>query len=269
MLNEWFMNKFFLIAAVSMVQAAVVSSQPTRLLKQSMELVVEVDGGNNGAAVVYHPQLKNYYAPFAGNQNFPVCVFSAIGKSLSTEDHTTMADMRGFWYNSKTKRLEGNGYNETGWIYYTLTDGLPTGYEPLQEGMQQPGPQCAGSYNALTNEVVFFDTDSVYWYDASTGKPKKAIDFAQWLNASKLDAASRENYSSYSILCTGVAGKEYALLNVNRKRFEIFSKAGKLVEILDIPESQSLYPAFNVGYANKQFWLFDREARIWNGYKWP
>ena len=83
--------------------------------------------GTRGAAVIWHPVQKKYYAAFAGNETFPLAVFDVAGKRLSGEDLTCLIDIRGLWYNPKLKKICGNGYSEIGWFSYKLdAKGIPT-----------------------------------------------------------------------------------------------------------------------------------------------
>src|SRR5258706_8069777 len=91
------------------------NAQLVKTLKKTIELkmpgkvYVSVNTGNDsmpgtrGAAVIWHPVQKKYYAAFAGNWDYPLAVFNSTGQILSGEELTTKEDLRGLWYNPKLK----------------------------------------------------------------------------------------------------------------------------------------------------------------------
>ncbi len=117
----------------------------SRTLKKVMELKMpressDDNAGSNGGSVCWDPVVKKYYAAFAGNTLYPLAVFDATGKLLSDPELSAMQDTRGLWYNSVTKKVSGNTYNDNGWFYYTTNaKGIPTGYNTTVSGMRQPG----------------------------------------------------------------------------------------------------------------------------------
>jgi len=118
------------------------------------------DFGANGAGVAWNPLAKRYYAAMAGNAKYPLSVFDATGKLLSPPEQEAKFDIRGLWYNTDTKTLQANGYNDFGWAEYLMnTKGFPTGANVLHEGMNQPTTQSAGTFDGKDKVVLFFNEE--------------------------------------------------------------------------------------------------------------
>lgn len=114
-----------------------------------IELKVPKEGGANGAGIVWHPIQKKYYAAMAGNKSFSLAVFDEKGHLLSSPDQSALLDVRGLWYNSKTKTIQANGYDAAGWWEYQLDNkGMPTSIKELKSGKNQPDAQSCGAYDS-------------------------------------------------------------------------------------------------------------------------
>jgi hypothetical protein len=243
-------------------------TQQALQLTKVMELKMTGDGGSNGASVAWHSVGKKYYAAMAGNASYPLCVFDSKGSLLSPSDNAALVDVRGLWFNAKKAKIQGNAFGEDGWFEYTLNaDGIPTDFKKMIEGASQPDDQCVGTFSSKTNEVIFFDGMDIYFYDALTGEVKESLSFEEVLKKSGISLSEKGNYNDRSILFTAKPGQEIGLVNVEKKQIELFSLDGKLSLILKIPQSQEVYPSFNVAYANGMYWLFDKDSRKWIGYK--
>ncbi len=75
------------------------NAQVVRTLKKTIELKMPKTAedtlcGKRGAAVVWHPLQKKYYAAFAGNAGFPLAVFDVAGKRLSGDKPKSENDLR-------------------------------------------------------------------------------------------------------------------------------------------------------------------------------
>mgnify|MGYP003330496660 FL=1 len=138
--------KMMAIAAVLLVASLHAESQTPKTLKPTITLKIDRSGGANGASVAWHPVQKKYYAAQAGNETFPMEVFDEKGKMLSDNNLETMFDVRGFWYNPKTKTLQANGYDTYGWAEYKLNGkGIPTSVTKLDIEAGKPDPQSVGA----------------------------------------------------------------------------------------------------------------------------
>lgn len=232
--------------------------------------------GKRGAAIVWHPLFKKYYAAMAGNGQFPLCVFSPDGKRISTDDLTCQNDVRGLWYNAKKKAIEGNAYADGGWFRYTTDNkGMITGSEILQEDQHQPTEQCVGTYLPSLNYVVFLDGSMVRLYSAENGEIDESVRI-HWGTSEKEGISDDEEdddvtdwrYNYTTVVYTGIKKAELGFLNHEEGRIELYDIAtGFLTKIVELPVEAPINEAFNFSYTNGTFWLFDMENRTWLGYK--
>jgi hypothetical protein len=231
-------------------------------------------GGANGAAVIYHPKEKLFYAAQAGNKEFPLVIFDADGNIKSSESQTTFMDVRGLWYNPKTKKIGGNGYKEFGWFTYDLDrNGMPEGINVFKEGRYQPDDHSAGVLNTEDDEVLFLDGVDVKCYSTSGEDRRKNIQLH--IGSKNISegtgitvSAFEENYNTRSIIYTGITGSEIGLLNISKKQVELYNiKTGYMTKIVALPLSFKPESFFNFSYANNLYWVFNKETRYWHGFK--
>ncbi len=254
-------------------------AQLVKELKKSIELVMPTPGtGTRGAAVVWHPVQKKYYAAFAGNGKFPMAVFNEAGKRLSEDSIKCMYDLRGLWYNPKLKKICGNGYSDIGWMRYTLDeDGIPVKSEIYAMGKNQPGDHNVGTYNPKTNHTYFLDGERVYVYNEegmqeedSTIRLYPGMSKKEPVDSEEPGAAGSlsEDYNYTTLIYTGNPKTEFGLLNTDKKQVELYNrKTGLLTQILKLPADLPTWDAFNFSYANGTYWAFDQATRTWTGYK--
>ncbi len=234
--------------------------------------------GTRGAAVVWHPVQKKYYAAFAGNARFPLAVFNEAGRRLSDENLACMYDLRGLWYNTKLKKISGNGYNNIGWFSYTLDlKGIPVSSEVYAAGMNQPEAQSVGTYNAKANQVYFLEGQRIHVYNKEVMLEEDST-VTLYPGLSKKPPVDEEepaepsshskDYSSTVLVYTGIPKAEFGLLNVVEKQVELYNrKTGFLTQKLKLPADLPTWGAFNFSYANGVYWAFDQGTRTWTGYK--
>ena len=279
------MKKLSVLLNIFLLIAFSVTAQTEKKLNKVMELTITEEGGANGAVVVWEPVLKRYYCPMAGNEVFPFQIFDAKGKLLSKPKQETLMDVRGMWYNAKTKKLYANGYNDAGWAEYIMdVKGNPTGKKILFEGMNQPDMQSVGTYDAAKNVVYFLNYNKVHTYSTSA---TKAMGDPVTLNFEKIKSteekpptdssdvfdmvADEETYTEYNsttVIYTGIKGQELGLLNITDKRIDLFDQATGNIKIrLVLPDDAAVNPMFNFSYANGMYWLFNKATRIWTAYK--
>ena len=265
-----------------------INAQLVKTLKKTIELKMPVKvfvskntgedsiPGTRGAAVVWHPVQKKYYAAFAGNWGYPLAVFNAAGNRLSGDDLTTMVDMRGMWYNPSFRKICGNCYSDYGWFSYKLdAKGIPEENEIYAAGKNQPGEQSIGVFNEKSNMVYFLDAQSIYVYNAeamqeedSTIRLYPGISKASEIDEDDDGTVLNEDYSYNVLIYTGIPKAEFGLLNVVEKQVELYNrKTGLMTQKLKLPAGILTWPAFNFSYANGMYWAFDQDTRIWTGYK--
>lgn len=257
------------------------NAQVVKTLKKTIELTMPktVDDsmpGTRGAAVVWHPLQKKYYAGFAGNEGYPLAVFNVTGKRLSDDDQTALVDTRGLWYNPKLKKICGNGYSDIGWFSYELdAKGIPAESEIYAAGMNQPGEQSIGVFNAKSNLVCFLHGQNIYMYNAeamqeedSTIRLYPGISKKEDIDVDDDGTVLSGDYSSNVLIYTGIPKAEFGLLNVIEKQVELYNRnTGLLTQKLKLLADLPTWPAFNFSYANGTYWAFDQDTRIWTGYK--
>jgi hypothetical protein len=219
---------------------------------------------------------KKYYAAFAGNGGYPLAVFDVTGKRLSDDEQATMQDTRGLWYNATLKKICGNGYSDIGWFSYKLdAKGIPEESEIYAAGMNQPGEQSIGVYNAKTNMVCFLYGQNIYMYNKdamqeedSTIRLYPGITKAGDIDKEDDGTTLKEDYSSNVLIYTGIPKAEFGLLNSTEKQVELYNKkTGLLTQKLKLPADIETYPSFSFSYTTGTYWAFDQETRIWTGYK--
>jgi hypothetical protein len=271
-----FIPLFVLLLITTIANAQAKPKALRKVLSLQMALTADDDmPGTRGASVAWHPLQKKYYAAMAGNVGYPFCVFDATGKRLSDDDQAALADVRGLWYNPALKAIEGNQYSEYGWFRYSLdAKGMVKDVEETQEGMNQPGEQNVGAYNAVKKQVLFLKGSQVYFYSAATALLSDSL-LIHW-GKTKTDGASDEEdidyvpggYNTSTVIYTGIAGGELGFLNIAELQIEFYDmKSGFLTKTLALPEDAIAEETFNFAFANGIFWLFDMEARVWTGYK--
>jgi len=256
-----------------------VQAQNPQVLKKVLELKMPKTAedsmpGKRGASVAWHPGQKKYYAVFAGNSAYPLGVFDATGRRLSSVEQTAMLDTRGLWYDPESKLIGGNGYDDYGWFSYELSDkGMPTDYKEEQEGMNQPDKQSVGAYNSATKEVMFIYGGLLFKYDKDAELKDSLM--IHW-GRKKADGpgdnedpyTSPRDYNFTTVIYTGIKGQELGFLNITNKYVELYDiNTGYLTKTLALPETSTPVASFNFAYANGIYWVFDMDARIWNGYK--
>jgi hypothetical protein len=280
------MRKIFFTLLLSL--PFLLNAQLVKTLKKTIELKMsgkvytsKVTGedsipGTRGGAVAWHPILKRYYAAYAGNKTYPLAVFDAKGKLLSGNELETMEDLRGLWYNPKMKTICGNGYADIGWFSYKLdAKGIPAESEIFAAGMNQPGEQSIGVFNAKSNLVCFLYGQNIYTYNAeamqeedSTIRLYPGISKKEDIDEDDDGETLSDDYSSNVLIYTGIPKAEFGLLQVYEKQIELYNKkTGLLTQKLKLPADLPTWPAFNFSYANGTYWAFDQDTRTWTGYK--
>jgi hypothetical protein len=231
------------------------------------------EGGANGAAVVYHPKQKLYYAAQAGNEAFPLVIFNSEGTVQSDEGQATLIDVRGMWYNPKTKEIGGNGFKEFGWYRYELNqNGLPEKIDIFKQGRYQPDDHSPGVLNTEDNEVLFLDGLDIVCYTTDGKSKNKTISLHIGQRSSKDEQISvsmfEENYNTRSIIYTEQKGSEIGLLNTLQRQVELYDiQTGYITQIVKLPLDFKPESFFNFSYSNGIYWVFNKENRNWYGFR--
>ena len=114
-------SKLVALSAITFFLSSSLSAQKNlELTGKTLTLQLKGSEGKNGNAVVYNSDKALYYASIAGNETYPLETFSESGENLFQGE--TGVDVRGVWYNSNSKNLEANCYDELG--YYVIKNRL-------------------------------------------------------------------------------------------------------------------------------------------------
>jgi len=248
-------------------------------LQKEITLQLPAGDGIRSGAVVWDPSSKHYYAPIAGGADRLLAVFNVRGKKISNDTLKTLFDVRGIWYVPSLKTLCANGANDNGWISYVMnSDDNPQSTNLLFIGMNQPDEQSVGVFNDKENVVYFLKGQHIASYNFATGEllsdtMRLHVGSANQINAySNADEDDENttptNYNYTSVVYTGLPGTEFGLLNVIKKRIELYDKnSGYVTKVLSLPEDAEPDAMLCFSYTNKMYWLFDSAKRAWIGYK--
>jgi hypothetical protein len=212
--------------------------------------------------------LQNkYYCAFAGSADFPFSVFDTAGKILSGENTIARFDIRGNWYNSKTKTLQANGYNNSGWTAFKIdADGLPVSNEVFIAGLHQPNAQSVGAFSDKLQKVYFLNSNSIDQYNLNGDLEKQTPLYLKATPNSVM--IEMPWYYNNALIYTGITKGEIGLLNNHAQTIELYNVAtGKFAAAWQLPAGIPDNKIFNFAYANGIVWLFDKESRTWYGYQ--
>ncbi len=269
-------KQLLLIVLGTICSMATYAQKNVKTLKEVMTLKVDREGGANGANVAWHPIQKKYYAAMAGNASYPMMVFDAKGKKLNPDNLTTMFDVRGLWYDPFVNKLRENGYDNNGWAEYRIDeDGIPVSSAKLSIVASQPNVQSVGAFDHKKNELYFLDYDLVelerhsMMGDGGTKNIKIYLGAQNNADATmKVNDELKADYNENAIIYVGQPGADIGLLNVEKKQVELYSVvSGYMMQVWKLPEGAPVQSSLNFSYCNGICWLFDKETRVWHGYK--
>lgn len=238
-----------------------VAQKNLELTGKTLNLKIKSSSGNNGNAVVYNADKNFYYAAFAGNEVYPLETFDENGNNLYQGE--TGADIRGLWYNPKTKNLEANGYNDFGFITIkTDSRGYAgTGTETIYKGMNQPSAQSCGNIDKKGDNILYYYKGAIVGYERETGRKS---DLSIYLYM----PTTLENINTTAFIYTGQKKMEIGLLNHAHKEVYLFNiKNGDHTATIKLPSDAATHNQFRFAYANGYIFLYDSDSRSWTGYE--
>ncbi|MBK7761893.1 MAG: gliding motility-associated C-terminal domain-containing protein [Bacteroidetes bacterium] len=215
----------------------------------------------NNSGVAYNPNLALYYGVRAGNPTFPLETWTSTGTPL----YNTSAgfDWRGMWWNPTTNQLEGNGYaasgmwkadlNGSGWALNTGTS--------IFAGMNQPDAQSCGDLDWQAYEVLYYFNGFIHRYSRTTNA---------FLGSYPITGTpvALSNLNSTTLMYTGCAGKEIALLDYVNKRVYVYNKAnGAYAGMSQLPATAVTTTSFRTSWSNCFVWLFNQPNFTWYSYQ--
>ena len=246
---------------LSLSMGFAIAQKPKAKLKTKFSYQFQREDGTNASAVAWNPDQEIYATVIAGNTSFPLETFDRNGKPLGQGE--AGFDWRGLWYNNKQQQFEGNGAGEEGWATLSLNDSNePDGIEIIEAGQLQPDFQSVGTFDYVSNKVVFLNFESIaielYPYGALENIP--SIELA-------IDGGEIENFNSTTVGFTGKSGYEFVLLDFNNGQLVFFNRQGKQTAKSKLPKDAPLSDMFCFSFSNGHAFLYDKDARIWNAYK--
>ena len=255
-------SKLVALSAITFFLSSSLSAQKNlELTGKTLTLQLKGSEGKNGNAVVYNSDKALYYASIAGNETYPLETFSESGENLFQGE--TGVDVRGVWYNSNSKNLEANCYDELGY-YVIKTDSrgyAGTGTEEILSGRNQPSANSCGNIDSKGKQVLFYHSGSIVGYDRATGQKS---DMSIYLSL----PTTQENINTTAFIYTGKKKMEIGLLNFEHKEVYLFNvKSGEHTATVKLPSDAKTHNRFRFGYSNGYIFLFDIDSRSWTGYQ--
>lgn len=278
MRNTHTMKRYYRFLLLLLASSMILSAHAQKKFSKVLSLYIPGESGSNSGAVVWHPKFKRYYTSMIGNPAYPMAIFSDKGH-LIDGNFEAGADLRGLWYNTSSKQIEYNCYDDGGIGHYVLNGtGEIINRESDKEGFFQPFDQSVGMYNTLDNTFVFPDKSLTLFSYKTIGGELVSRTALQLGCTSKKQAdemtdqemENRRELRSTAVVYTGIKNSEYAVLNADMGEIELYSaKTGLMTDKKRLPEdfSTPLYFAFNFSYANGIWWFFNKDNRNWEGYQ--
>ncbi len=233
------------------------------LLRPSSETITlefEQESGNNAAAVAYNPSENIYYASFGGNENYPLETFSSTGANLNKA--LTDIDLRGLWWNTKAKQLEGNGFSGEIVKFKADQNSYPgMGIETIFDKLPN---QFANSCGVMDNK----GKEIFYYYDGKVvGFVRKSAEYSN-TNVRLKIPGNMGDINVTNMIYTGQKKMEFGVLNFVEKEVYLFDKkTGEHTGTIKLPRNAVTQNTFRFSYANGYIFLYNTDTRSWKGYK--
>lgn len=258
-----FYSPFFLISIFSLFIFCTNGNTQITILEDAelteLSMTASVTGTTNRSSLAYNPLKQLYYSVNAGSGNYYVDTYDADGVLLDSV--VSGFDFRGAWWNPLLFTFEGNGYSSAG-IFSKAIDpftGVAIAGGSIVATNTQPDIQSVGDLDTARYEIIYQFGGSIYRYsrldDSSLGTTV----------ITGLPAGTVLN--NYAVFYTGFEGMEFGVYDHANLRFVFVNKASEYVGYSQLPATA--YPAtmVNVSWANRLFWIFNPDDRIWYSYK--
>jgi outer membrane lipoprotein-sorting protein len=236
-------------------------SQPKETAVKDISYTFSQTGGTNGCAVAWSPDKQIYITVIAGNISFPMEGFNSSGKNVFESE--TGFDWRGLWYNPSSKKFEGNGAGDYGWATFDLDASKKPNPSIVEVKEQnQPDFQSVGAYDYDKKMVVFYDGENGQLKLYSRKKPSKTSTIK--LNFGNITS---ENINNTTVGYTGKKNYEFVLLDYYNSKLIFFNRKGNLTATTILPADAPMNYSFAFSFTNDRAFLYDKEFRVWRGYK--
>lgn len=251
-------NSMLILSVLLISMNNSVSAQKSYAATKQLSLTFSSEEGTNGTSVAWNAIKKLYYAVIAGNASFPLETFSEDGRMLFNGEASV--DVRGMWFNPKTKKLEGNCAGDAGYFSAGISSyGEPSQAEITTAGQNQPDFNNVGAFDAKKKKVYFYQDGQIYAYKAKGGSALPSIK----LSNLPCDIAS---INMTSVIFTGRKGEELGVLDYEAKRVYLVDLKGNYKAVVSLPANAVTHDMFRFSYANDKIWLYDVDTRTWTGY---
>ncbi|MBK8143748.1 MAG: hypothetical protein IPK62_01490 [Bacteroidetes bacterium] len=210
--------------------------------------------GTTPMGVVYNPQFSMYYAIAGGSPGVPLVSYNAAGVQQSNVAGNL--DFRGGWWNSNTNKFEGNSFGSTG---YRANDINGSGWAlgsgvvaPI--GQLQPNSQSQGGYDAVNNEVVFYNAGQIERRNRTTG----AV-----VASGAITGLPAGNINTYWCAYSGVPGAEIMI-------YDYTNRAVRCINRLTFAYTSSVQLAVTAPQPATWSVGYDYNGKLWlhNGAVW-
>jgi hypothetical protein len=260
-MKNLFVNLRVILASSFILLSLISVSQPLANAVKDIDYTYSQTSGTNGCAVAWNPDRQIYVAVIAGNASFPMEGFNTSGKKVFEAE--TGYDWRGLWYNASKKKFEGNGAGEFGIATFGIdASGNPEQPQVTIPGQNQPDFQSSGTYDYQKKQFVYYNSskDELNFY--ARKKPTKVI-------AVKLDmtVVKSENLNMSYIGFTGKKNYEFVLFDYVEGKLYFYNRKGMKTAETKLPNDAPLNYSFGYSYTNDRAFLYDKEFRVWRGYK--
>lgn len=246
-----------MLIATTSAFAQAPSSSPTKDITYTMKQA----SGTNATTVAWVPGKDFYVTVIAGNASFPLEGFRADGRNIFANE--AGFDYRGLWYNPKTKKMEGNGAGEAGWVTFGFDANNGTqAHSVIAAGQNQPDFQSVGVFDTGKKSIAFLSEDLSQIKFYSRKKPSKTKSVVlSW------GSVNTSNINPYSLGYTGVSGYEFVCLDYVNRTLVFFNRSGSQTASVKLPADAPMNSTFAFGFANKHAFCYNKDTRTWSGYK--
>lgn len=225
----------------------------------SITLKASAGGTDNRSSIAYNPLKMLYYSVNAGSSSYYVDTYDANGVLLDSV--LSGFDFRGAWWNPLLFTFEGNGYNSYG-IFSKAIDpftGVAIAGGSIVATNSQPDLQSAGDLDTARYEIIYYYDGSIYRFARLDDSP---------LGTSVITGLPSGTALNVNSICyTGFEGMEFGVYDYANLRFIFINKSSEYVGHSQLPATAFATSYNKISWANRLFWIYNSDDRIWYSYK--
>lgn len=222
-------------------------------------LTLQCTGGtSNRGAVAYNPIMMTYYSADAGSSSYPLETFSSAG--VPDTSATAGIDFRGLWWNGNTNVVNGNAYSSPTIDSAVLNpaNGYAKGAVTTSLTIGMTFTQNCGKYDPDSNEIIFYNSGSIYRFNGTTGALKYTL---------PITGVATANLNPQFIGYTGMAATPYVVYDYSAQALYFLDRNAAYVKESFLPSGAISRSWFGASYSNGLFWLFDAGSNKWIAYQ--